>query len=1067
MANRLSRRRKAITSHIRAQFNRGIPMVDIDLFKLSRSNPVADAVATVLTNARRSPGNFRVPLILGLSAALAPAMVAAQDASDSASPASRPTNSSDDGIEMVVVSARRQAIENAVERKKNAESIVDSVVADDAGMLPDNSITEVLQRVSGVTISRFNDADHFSTEGNGIQVRGMSGVAARLNGREIFSANGGSGLSWGDVTPELMAAVDIYKSPTADQIEGGLGGQIDLRTKMPFDYDKGLQINGSMEGNYGDVAEAIDPSASALISNRWDTGIGEFGALLDLSYSKLQQKSNFIRMEPFYRTSLPDGEGGYMDRFIPGGFDYGFDEYERVRTGAYIGLQWKPTDNLSLSQTAFYSRHETTGNGMGVFATAKQGFWAYADWGGGPKFWGGADEGGSNGLAVDPAVSTFDRNGMLLTTPQVYVRDPNTWGLSGNINTGGNSGYNNGESWTGEASTSFEWQVIDRLAIKGAAQFVRSEVDSRGYDIFPQTRMPGTYSLDLTGDLPQVQFLSTPSVEDPVNTSWFAHMPNRQFNKGDMNAYNLDAEFSISEDGFFRTVRAGVRYADRKENDSGYYGWTNLCAGWDGCNPTTRSFDQSDAGDTQFQTFPDFFRGDANLPSGIWMPSLALARQFDPTAVDARYGINTADPNTQAHNRFEFIPTDSRHQEIVNKSAYVMARFAAFESGAMPIDGNVGVRVVRIENTSSGFFDQKGMFATDEDGNRINIADIPNLFDGSLTRSGGTTVTRGLPSINLRFKPSESVQLRLAYGVTMDQPQFFDLRATGSVGANRTNNVFNGTFNADTGNPLLKPVISKNTDISVEWYKGSTSTHVSLFHKAISDSLVYSNLVRDVPVYLNDGTTTTIQANRSEVANSDKMAKVKGFEFGGRTFLDRLPEPWNGLGFEANYTYVDSESPGDLWYDIDGHLHDDAPMRGLSKNTYNLQLMFEKPKFGARLAWNWRSAYLLSTNTNGTNGDYTYFPTPNLGAANTIMPTFRDISLPTFSDEYGQLDFGASYRPTENLSVSMDFRNLLDEISRTYTTGYTDGKTNKYHEKAYRSWFISDRRVSLGVRYKF
>jgi len=80
------------------------------------------------------------------------------------------------------------------------------------------------------------------------------------------------------------------------------------------------------------------------------------------------------------------------------------------------------------------------------------------------------------------------------------------------------------------------------------------------------------------------------------------------------------------------------------------------------------------------------------------------------------------------------------------------------------------------------------------------------------------------------------------------------------------------------------------------------------------------------------------------------------------------------------------------------------------------------------------------------------------------MPVFRDISLPTFSDSYGQLDFGASYRPTENLSVSIDFRNLLDEISRTYTTGYSNGKNNRYHEKAPRSWFVSDRRATRSHR---
>jgi iron complex outermembrane receptor protein len=222
-----------------------------------------------------------------------------------------------------------------------------------------------------------------------------------------------------------------------------------------------------------------------------------------------------------------------------------------------------------------------------------------------------------------------------------------------------------------------------------------------------------------------------------------------------------------------------------------------------------------------------------------------------------------------------------------------------------------------------------------------------------------------------------------------------------------------------------------------------------------------------VELFLNDGSTTTILANRSEVQNSTALSKIRGAEIGGRIFFDTLPEPWNGFGVEANYTYVDSESPGEVYFDIDGGQHSDAPVRGLSENNYNLQLMFEKPKFGARLAWSWRSEYLISTNINGTNGDYWYFPTPNLGAANTGTPTFADFALPTYSDEYGQLDFGASYRPSEKLSISLDFRNLLDAVSKTFTTGYPNAETGEYDTKVARSWFISDRRVTLGMRYKF
>src|SRR6185369_10825178 len=122
----------------------------------------------------------------------------------------------DAALTEVLVTARRKAIQNADQLKKNSESIIDSVNADDAGKLPDASITEVLQRVPGVTMTRWDGADGYLAQGSGIQVRGLSGVAGRVNGREVFSANGGHGLNWTDVPPELMAGVDVYKVATAD-----------------------------------------------------------------------------------------------------------------------------------------------------------------------------------------------------------------------------------------------------------------------------------------------------------------------------------------------------------------------------------------------------------------------------------------------------------------------------------------------------------------------------------------------------------------------------------------------------------------------------------------------------------------------------------------------------------------------------------------------------------------------------------------------------------------------------------------------------------------------------------
>ncbi len=177
-------------------------------------------------------------------------------------------------------------------------------------------------------------------------MRGLSGVAGRVNGREVFSANGGHGLSWTDVPPELMAGVDVYKAATADLIEGGTGGQIDLRTKMPFDF-RGLTAQASVNEDYADFFRKASPSGSLLLADSIETRhLGKIGVMVDLSYGKYTSRADYISAEPFYETMV-----GGVNRFVSGGFNYGVTEYWRTRKGAYAALQWKPTDGIELSQT--------------------------------------------------------------------------------------------------------------------------------------------------------------------------------------------------------------------------------------------------------------------------------------------------------------------------------------------------------------------------------------------------------------------------------------------------------------------------------------------------------------------------------------------------------------------------------------------------------------------------------------------------------------------------------------------------------------------------------------------
>ncbi|WP_035033971.1 TonB-dependent receptor [Caulobacter sp. AP07] len=943
-------------------------------------------------------------------------------------------------IEEVVVTARRAAIESAQERKKHAEVIVDSVVADDAGKLPDNSITEVLQRVSGVAIVRFSalgNPDSFSAEGSGIQVRGLSGVAGRLNGREIFSANGGRGLSWGDVTPELMAAVDVYKSATADQIEGGTGGQIDLRTKLPFDYNKpALQATAS--ASYGDLVKDTTYGGSVLATRTWDTAIGKVGVLLDLAQNKYSSNADFFRMEPYYHTKV-----GGQDRYIPGGYDYGDQSFNRTRTGAYLGLQWQPTDSLRLFQTVFVSEYEEESTATGLFVVSKN-------------------------LSVDPAVSQFDASGGLIRTDAMFVRDNATFAPSSDpISAGGNTGYGKGTSKTRDFSTGFEWTPEGPWSLRGAFQVVDSSATRGSYDVFPGVRFPGRFGLDLTGDLPQVTLPASAAAvfADPASYTWEATMDHNERNHGHLYAGNLDAEYKFSDDAFFRSLKVGVRYADRTERDlNSGYNWTALGRGWNGDPQLT--FANARAGDVETRIFENFFRGKANLPGNTLMPSQAMASRFDvvgdharpPAGFDPALGQPTPTGYGNPVQPIAYGPFDFLRNQTITTAAYATLRFASDSSILKwPVSGNVGLRVVRVENESSGFFQQnEAQFIR----NGVLTA-IANLGE---ERADGLTVTRVLPAMNLQFSPTEDYRLRFAYNVTMDHPGFSALKASGNTSVRTISSgggggappIFDG-FTTDTGNPRLKPILSNNLDASLEWYPNrSDSLSLAVFHKRLENLLVYGATNQPVPVtYLAPTPGTVIEsAQATNVFNSEADGKISGVEIGGRMFFDFLPGPLAGFGIEANYTYIHSKNPGDQYVDINGGVHTDVPITGLSKHNFNVTGLYERGRLSARVAYSWRSEYLMSTNSNGTNGDYTYYSAPGAG-------TFTDIALPVYANAYGSLDAGVTFKINDHASFSIEGSNLANKIVKTSMGGYPDDR------KYTRSWFVADRRVNASLRLSF
>jgi iron complex outermembrane receptor protein len=260
----------------------------------------------------------------------------------------------------VVVMGYRESLQLAESNRRNADQLVDSIVAAEIGSLPDTNTAEALQRVPGVQIN--TDLG----EGSTVTVRGLTQVETLLKGRETFSAAGTRGLNFEFIPAELLSRVDVYKAQSADLVEGGIGGTIDVRTRRPFDFEA-LTANAAALGNYGDLAKKLRPQLSGLASDRWQAGRGEVGALFSASYQERALQEDYIS------AGAPTCYGPVMtgsctsQTIGPNGFFNTQFTATRKRTGLDGVLQWRAGENLEAAFDASYVKFETPQLDYGTF----------------------------------------------------------------------------------------------------------------------------------------------------------------------------------------------------------------------------------------------------------------------------------------------------------------------------------------------------------------------------------------------------------------------------------------------------------------------------------------------------------------------------------------------------------------------------------------------------------------------------------------------------------------------------------------------------------------------------
>ena len=293
----------------------------------------------------------RAQVASAILAALASQSLYAQDTSN--------TQPTEDTIEIIDVRGVKASLNSAQNMKMNASNISDLIVAEDIGKLPENSVAAALQRVTGIQVARTNG------EVAQVLIRGLPDIVTTMNGRNIFTTTGRS-LSLTDVPADLVYSVDVKKSISASDIEGGIAGSIDIQLRKPFDFDDGFSVAGGLRYVYSDEAESWNPIGSVTLNNNWENSNGRFGAMLSVSHQSrdFQDQVNFVTA-PF---TLPDsvvnnpnsaplnveGEPALAPNVIGGYFRYG----DRTRDSFNATFQFAPDSNSTYYFDVFGVKYE-------------------------------------------------------------------------------------------------------------------------------------------------------------------------------------------------------------------------------------------------------------------------------------------------------------------------------------------------------------------------------------------------------------------------------------------------------------------------------------------------------------------------------------------------------------------------------------------------------------------------------------------------------------------------------------------------------------------------------------
>jgi TonB-dependent receptor len=954
------------------------------------------------------PSGLRKTAGLSLLIALALSASAGRAQTPAATTTNPATSSPSDVVRMeeYVVPGIKSSITAALDIKRESVQIVDSIVSEDIGKFPDNTLVEALQRVTGVQVTN-RGAGEVAT----VSIRGLNDINTTLNGENVFTASG-TAMALQDVPASLLSRVDVYKTRSADLIENGIAGNIDIHTHRPFDFP-GSKVVLAARGMYADQAKRYGTNLSAMASYRWDTPAGKFGALIALSYVKTPYRDQNVTAgaEVPFMTGTPLAGWVPYERIFPtdgrvkenpiwtAGLEEGLSQAAgatlpmtpsngtttqqvpyvlsrdaifqndftgtRERPAGDLALQWAPNKDSEYTFETFYFGYRNKQFNDLLFS--------FVDWWGGPL----------------GAVTLYPGTNVVKSRDRVSF--PYSF-------TSGDATKSKTDSWF--YSLSGTWNIDDTLRLRSALVYQDSVFKSDFFAMRADRVAPAIVVDFNSGDnIPAFNFPDDPNtaineanLADPKLWNIAQLYDNENKNKGHATTWTGDGEYDTKWE-FLNKLKFGLRYDDRYASQA----------------QRTQSADSLARPMSDFpelwSTNSDFFDGHSAVPSTWVVPNGYVL--FD-NAEKYRQLYHAKFPAFKTSDQLSLF--ENFHVNETNTAAYLRGDFKTF-IGDHKLDGQVGGRYVLVK-TDMFFTDQSTLVSATSSARKEKL----------------------LPSGSLRYSITPDFMLRLSYAETLRRPNFVDLNPA----INYVKDVTNiGYGTAGGGNPNLKPTTSKNYDVALEYYFGKTrsnAVYADLFERDI-DGLVVSFRKRVSAVV--PPATTPYDYILTQPDNASN-GKLKGAEVGLVYFPDELPGYLQGLGVQFSYTNLSSKQDipvTDSTGKVTSVLTRDFFQ--VSKNSYSAVLAYERKRFSARASYVWRSAFL-------DHYEAALFANP----------------LGVYHNPERSLDFQLTYRLLDNLILTFDATNLTNEIFQQYYG--KDGATrNNFSSSLY------SRTYELGVRFTF